>query len=110
MSARDLSAETLLSLPQAACKIPSFRAGKPVSAQCIWRWIRQGVRVPDVGVVRLEGIRLAGRWLTSAEALSRFVAAQQPVDAEETPTPTRTDGQRRRASERAAKKLDKLGI
>lgn len=106
----DLTRETLLSLAQAARRFPSYRAGRPVNPSTIWRWCRQGVRVPGVGVVRLECVRVSGRWLTSEEAISRFVAAQTPpADAEARPTP-RTPPQRRKASERAARELDRIGI
>jgi hypothetical protein len=58
----------------------------------------------------LEAARLAGRWLTSAPAIERFLAAQTPrLDAPATPVP-RSPGQRRRASERAAAELQRLGI
>ncbi len=108
----DLTRETLLSLAQAARRFPSSRQGKPVSPSCVWRWYRHGVKVPGGGVVRLECVRVAGRWLTSIEAISRFVARQTtPAEAEATPTPTpRTPTARRRASERAARELNKIGI
>jgi hypothetical protein len=106
----DLTKETLLSLAQASRRFPPYRLGRPVNPSTIWRWCRQGVKVPGVGVVKLECIRVSGRWLTSAEAISRFVAKQTPQsEAEAMPTP-RTPTQRRKASERAAKELEALGI
>lgn len=107
----DLSRERLLTLAQAARKFPSYRMGRPVSPSCIWRWCRQGVKVPSVGVVRLECVRLAGRWLTSEEAISRFLLSQTPPEdaAPRMETP-RTPTQRRKASERAARELDRIGI
>jgi hypothetical protein len=44
----------------------------------LWRWITEGVRLPDGSRVRLEAARLGGRWLTSEPALRRFLAAQTP--------------------------------
>jgi hypothetical protein len=105
----DLTRETLLSLAQAARRFPPYRAGRPVNPSTIWRWCRQGVKVPGVGVVRLECVRLSGRWLTSVEAISRFVARQTPATDQPMPTP-RTTGQRCKASERATRELEKLGI
>jgi hypothetical protein len=108
---QDLTKESLLSLAQAARKFPPYRLGRPVSPSCIWRWCREGVRVPGVGVVRLESIRIAGRWLTSQEAISRFVARQTPPsDDEQVIDAPRTSSQRKKASERAARELDKLRI
>jgi hypothetical protein len=106
----DLTQETLLSLAQAARRFPPYRLGRPVSPSCVWRWCRHGVKVPGFGVVKLECIRVSGRWLTSEQAISRFVAAQTPPDKiEATPTP-RTPTQRQRASEKAARELDRIGI
>jgi len=108
--AHDLTRETLLSLAQAARRFPPARLGRPVSSSTVWRWCRKGVNVPGVGVVRLECVRVSGRWLTSVEAISRFVAAQTPTaDNEARPTP-RTPTQRRKASEQAARELERLGI
>jgi hypothetical protein len=68
----------MLSLAQAAQRFPSSRLGRPVSPATIWRWCREGVKVPGFGIVRLECVRISGRWITSVEAISRFVARQTP--------------------------------
>ena len=104
----DLTAETLLTLHQAARLLPPARQGRPVNASTVWRWCRKGVRVPGVGIVRLECVRISGRFLTSREAIARFAARQTPsaLPAAQLRTPT----QRRRASEQAARQLDRLGI
>jgi hypothetical protein len=107
----DLTQETMLSLAQAARRFPSSRLGRPVSPATIWRWCREGVKVRGVGIVRLECVRLSGRWITSVEAISRFVARQTPPIAGEVPAQTpHTAGQRQRAAERADKELEALGI
>ena len=106
----DLTRETLLSLAQAARRFPPARLGRPVNSSTVWRWARKGAKVPGVGIVRLECVRVSGRWLTSEEAISRFVAAQTPQgDSDARPVP-RTPTQRQRASERAARELDRIGI
>jgi uncharacterized protein DUF1580 len=108
-----LLAEQLLSLSQAARKIPPYR-GRQTNPSTIFRWLRAGVKLPGGAVLKLEGIRLAGRWLTSVEAIERFLAAQNaacnPDPGSPSAPPIRTPGQRRRASERAAAELEKLGI
>ncbi len=108
----DLTQETLISLAQAARRFPPFRLGRPVSPSCVWRWCFAGVKVPGVGVIRLECVRLSGRWLTSSEAISRFVARQTPPAEGDTPPAAapRTPAARKRASERAAKELERIGI
>lgn len=103
-----LTQETLLSLTDAARRLPPYRRGRPVSVSCILRWILAGVKTP-AGVVRLEGVRIGGRWLTSSEALERFAAALTPNLADQPPLP-RTSAARLRASERAEAQLQKLGI
>ena len=105
----ELRNETLLTLNQAARLLPPSRCGRPVHLSCIFRWVRDGVRLLDGSRVRLEAIRLGGRWLTSVEALERFAAAQTPNLADRPQLP-RTFTIRRLASERAEAHLQKLGI
>jgi hypothetical protein len=107
-STPSLTRETLLSLSQAARRVPPFRGDRPVSVSCVLRWILDGVRTPH-GKVRLEGVRLGGRWVTSVEALERFAATQTPDLGDRPPLP-RTPTARRHASQRAAEELQKLGI
>jgi hypothetical protein len=108
-TAGSIAQETLLSLAQVAKRLPPNRNDRPVSLSCVLRWILSGVRTPR-GRVRVEGIRLGGRWLTSVEALERFIAAQTP-DLSQPPAPLpRSPAARRRASERAAAELERLGI
>jgi hypothetical protein len=109
-AATTLTAETLLSLAQAARRLPPGRRGRPVSLSCVLRWVLDGVPDPDGQRVHLEAVRLGGRWVTSAEALARFAAALTPrLNDDPAPAP-RTPKQRQRESERAAKKLEEVGI
>jgi|SRR5579864_1707896 len=102
--------EQLLSLSMAAKKIPPYR-GRRTNPSTIFRWIKTGVNLAGGHILKLEAIRIAGRWVTSAEAIERFVAAQnQPTDDAPLQQSPRTPGQRRRASERAGKQLEKLGV
>jgi hypothetical protein len=108
----DLRNETTISLAQAALKFPPYRLGRPVTASCILRWVLSGVKVPGGGRVKLEAVRLGGRWLTSVEALERFAARQTPgLDAPAGGgAAPRPPAKRRKASERAERELAKLGI
>jgi len=99
-----------LSLTQAARRFPPARLGRPVHASCVWRWMHDGVRLPDGTIVRLEAARLSGRWLTSEPAIERFLAAQTPHIDLPAPTAPRTPTARQRASERAAAELSRIGI
>src|SRR5262245_41466089 len=99
-----------ITLKEAAKLVPPARKGRPVTLSCLLRWVLDGVRVPDGHRVRLEAARLAGRWITSAGALRRFVAAQTPPPSEPLAGVPRSPGKRLRANERAAEELDHLGI
>lgn len=106
----NIRAEELLSLPQAARRFPSYRLGRPVNPATIWRWVTAGVKLPGGRRVKLGAVRLSGRWLTSVEAIERFIAAQTPrLDDTTSPRP-RTEAKRRKASERAGKELESMGI
>jgi hypothetical protein len=104
----DLSTETIVSLRDAAKLLPPARQGRAVSFQCVLRWVLNGARDPEGQLVRLEAIRLGGRWLTSREALQRFGERLTPPG--KSLSGTRTVRQRRRAAERAEKELEKLGM
>jgi len=105
----DLRNETSISLSQAARMLPPGRRGRPVTLSCLLRWVLDGVKTVD-GPVRLEAVRLGGRWITSIEALERFAARQTPDVGSERPRPPRSLGARERAARRAEKALERIGI
>jgi hypothetical protein len=74
----DLAAETVLSLTEAAKLLPPARLGQPVTPSCLMRWVQVGARGADGRTVRLEALKLGGRWLTSREALQRFAERLTP--------------------------------
>src|SRR5262249_27113213 len=104
----DISTESILSLRQAAKLLPSARQGRPVSFQCVLRWVLNGARGPDGQLIRLQGVRIGSRWLTSREAIQRFAEALTPEIA--TPAPSRTRRQRRREAQKAEQELERMGI
>ena len=97
------------SLTRAARRFPPARLGRPVTPSCLVRWITRGVKGPGGQRVKLEAARLAGKWITTPAAIGRFVEAQTPRPDDVPPVP-RTSGVRRRAADRAAKELERLGI
>jgi hypothetical protein len=106
----NLLTEKLIGLYEAARRLPPARKGRPVHFSCILRWIKDGIPDPDGERVRLEGVRVGSRWLTSEEALARWAERLTPrLDAEPAPAP-RTANQRRRAAERAAQELQREGF
>jgi hypothetical protein len=110
MADNNLIGETLLSLNQAARRLPPGRRNRPVSLSCVLRWVLDGVPGPNGDRVKLEALRLGGRWVTSLEALGRFAEQLTPRFGD-IPLPIgRTPKQRERAAARAERKLSALGI
>ena len=107
-----LADETLLTLAEAAAKLPR-RNGRKIHASSVWRWARKGV-----SGVRLEARRLGGCFFTSVEALDRFSAqlAELPPEAAARKRRTvtkkrrRTEAQRRRDIERSKRALENSGV
>jgi hypothetical protein len=105
----DVTTETLISLIDAARLLPPGRRGRPVTLSCLLRWVLTGVRTPS-GVVRLDAMRLGGRWLTSREALQRFAEKQTPNLTEQASPAPRPPAARERAVQRAEHELRQIGI
>lgn len=102
----DLRSESTISLTQAAKMLPDGRVGKPVNLSTVLRWVTKGIKVPGSGaVVRLEGIRMGGRWITSVEALERFAARTTPDLNAEPAKLSRTPAARQRGNDRAKREL-----
>src|SRR5262249_42879144 len=106
----DLTAEQPIPLAVAATLVPPARRGKKTHFSTLLRWILTGARTPSGNMVKLEAIRLGGRWMTSRSALQRFAdRLTPPADTPPAQAP-RTPTQRRRASARAAAELERVGI
>lgn len=102
-----LLTESVCSLHDAAKSLPLSHGQKPVNFTTIWRWAIKGVKSTTGERVKLEAVRLGGRWITSKEAIERFSAA---LTGATTPEPIRAPSQRTRAAEAAKKKLESIGI
>jgi hypothetical protein len=72
----------------------------------VWRWVLHGVRGANGALVRLEGARVGGRWLTTREALARFQAALTPDVTEPSGPAPGTPRQANKASVRAGAELE----
>jgi hypothetical protein len=106
----DLNSETKIPLAVAAAETPPGRNGKRCHLSTFIRWITRGARGPHGTRVRLEAVRLGGRWLTSREALQRFAEALTPRLDDEPIAAPRTPAARERACDRAARHLEQAGI
>jgi hypothetical protein len=107
-SSGGLLKETLIGFAAAARRLPALRGDRPVNPSTIFRWATAGVR-SAAGIVRLEAMRLGGRWLTSVEALERFAAALTPDFSAQAPEAPRSPATRSRASAEAARELERRG-
>jgi hypothetical protein len=107
----DLIQENPISLQEATRSLPpAGRRGGPMHISCLLRWITQGAKAPDGSRVRLEAIRMGGRWITSRQALQRFAEALTPRLVPETAPPSRTERQRERDIRAAEQRLQAAGI
>lgn len=95
----DLTRETLLTINQAARRVPSNPG-----VSTLWRWVSKGARG-----VTLESVLIGGKRYTSAEALDRFFAATTAAANGEA-APVRTTRQRAKAIEAAERELAEAGI
>jgi hypothetical protein len=96
-----------LSLSRLADFVPSASGRGSISPSTLWRWGSRGVKRPDGTRVRLRTWRHGGRVVSSREALDEFMTALQEPSAA-TPAP-RAPSERRRAAERASRKLQEAG-
>jgi hypothetical protein len=104
--------ETLLTLAQAAKRFPSESRIGHLDPATLWRWATRGVRLSDGRRLKLETIKLAGRFLTSEQALQRFVAAQNdaPPDAPLPDSRPRPKSKKKLSrAEEAGRRLAELG-
>jgi hypothetical protein len=106
----DLTTESPIRLHEAARIAGTGRAGRPIHSSTVFRWILTGVKSPTGERVRLEGLRVGSHWVTSRQALQRFFERLTPQLGQPTPQAPRTPNARRRASERAAAELERVGI
>jgi hypothetical protein len=103
----DITSDDTLTLAEACRILPRGRRGAKPHLSTLVRWITAGAPAADGGRVRLAAVRVGGKWITSRAALRAFALAL--TAREIVPTP-RTPPQRRRASEQAAKELERVGI
>jgi hypothetical protein len=98
-----------LSLYAVGRLFPGHRGGASVSPATVFRWVKKGTRIPNGRIVRLEAVRIGNRWLTSRNALARFVATLTAAsDVAPTP-PSRSSSQSARASQAAERELIRRG-
>lgn len=68
----DVFNEEVMTLTEAARKLPKRRSGRKPHVSTLFRWAVGGLRSRDGMQVRLETIQIGGTKCTSLEALQRF--------------------------------------
>ncbi len=96
----DIQSETLLSLTDAAARLPRRRKGKKPHVATLYRWAKRGVKGH-----RLETIQIGGTLCTSSEAMQRLFNAL----GGESPTAV-TSPSRKREIRKAERELEAAGI
>ena len=105
----DVFKEQVVSLADAAKRLPRIRSGKVIHVASLYRWISAGKHCPDGSIAHLESIKIGGTICTSLEALQRFfdrLTGERDVIA----PPTMAHRQRRLRYERVMKMLEEAGI
>jgi hypothetical protein len=106
----DLTTESPIPLAAAAALIPPARNGRRTHLSTLLRWVLRGAKGPDGAPVRLEAVRIGGRWMTTRAALQRFTERLTPRLDGAPPPAARSDSARRQAGTRAAAELERLGL
>jgi hypothetical protein len=94
----DLETDDLIPIGQ----IVRDRLGRRLSPATIWRWRLKGVKAGNQ-TIRLEAVRVAGIWHTTAAAFAEFIRAQ-------TEAATPTDDPPSERSDATKRQLEKAGL
>jgi len=88
--------------------------GCPTHLSTVLRAITKGLKSATGERIRLEALRVGGRWITSREAVERFTArltsAALDHDGKGAEPPLRSSRQRARELARVDRELDRLGL
>jgi hypothetical protein len=104
----EVVAPLYITVAQAARSLPPGRNGRPTHFATVIRWITTGTTSPAGEAVRLQAVRMGGRWLTTHEWLADYARRLTPAFDRTAPTPT--PATRTRSAERAGRELDAIGI
>jgi hypothetical protein len=107
----DVTSDDTLTLAEACALLPRGRNGSKPHLSTLVRWIQHGAPARDGRRVRLSAVRIGAKWVTSRSALREFVESLTPrLSSDASQMLPSTPRQRQRASERAARKLEEVGI
>jgi hypothetical protein len=100
----------LLTISQVVARLPGARGARRVHPATVVRWITIGCPARNGIRVRLAATRAGSRWLVREPDLQGFFdsLAADPVPTSDQAT-NRSPVDRRRAAERAAQQLERMG-
>lgn len=98
-----------VSLAAAVRPLPAHRGSGRVNAATAYRWGTKGVKLPDGRVVKLAVARCGGRFLTTREAVSRFLRETTTAVCPQGAPALRSPAARTRASRAAEQELVRRG-
>lgn len=103
----------LLTIAQVSKSLPARTGSKSsgLAPSTVVRWVQSGVPARNGERVKLAAVRVGGRWMirqTDLDAFFEALAATEPTATLPTKK-RRTEAQRRRASEAAARELIRRG-
>jgi hypothetical protein len=107
-----MNGEKLIGLAAATLLVPGHRANQHVAVETLWRWVVKGAKATTGTRVKLEACRVGSRWLTSAEAVGRFVenltaaSIESDGEGEKNEPPVTTPAARTRRAKAASAELD----
>jgi len=108
---REIQAGDRVSLTQFGQRFPAAKGAEgTVNSSTVFRWVTRGVVGPNGDRIKLEAVRIGGRWLTSEAATNRWIIAMTPGGSTNTVEPPRSPAARTRASENAGRQLEAMGI
>jgi hypothetical protein len=102
----DLATEKVINLREAAALLGRGRNGRPMHISTLVRAITRGS--PDG--VRLEALKAGRRWLTTTEAVQRWLEAATPRSERGGTGIDRSPSGRRRAAAQEEKELGRRGV
>jgi hypothetical protein len=110
----DITAEQPITMREAARLYGSSRDGRPTHVSTIVRHIVRGTRLRSGEIVRLEGARIGGKWVTTRQSIQRYVerlTAAVLTEGDLAGVPTISSSTRRqRELKRVDHELDEAGI
>jgi hypothetical protein len=110
MSRRSILDEQKLNLQDARPHLGTAR--KPADFSTVWRAVTRGTILPDGTRLKLDAVRIGGQWITSVEAIERYVMGLTAAWTGEDVEPAGPSQSQRRARElaRVDRELEAVGI